>query len=189
MRIIAGKHKGRKINIPSSRSVRPTRPMVREAIFSILSSGEFVDDSGNMAIENAVVLDLFSGSGSFAMEALSRGASKVILIDNDKDNLNIARANLESINELENAYFIGCDVEKLSKAKNSVDIIFIDPPYQKNMVITAINRLTSNDWLKNGTIIIIETDIRDLFELSTNFQLLTQKIYGSTKITFYRFAL
>ena len=186
MKIIAGKHKGRKINIPKDKSVRPTRPLVREAIFSILTSGEFVDSDGSTALENAVVLDLFSGSGSFAMEALSRGARSVILVDSNKDTLNCARGNLVSIGEIENSYLIGCDVEKLSKAKNPVDIVFIDPPYSKNMATSSINRLMANSWLKDSTIIIIETDTRDEFELPTNFSLVLRKEYGATKITIYK---
>ena len=187
MRIIAGKHKGRKINIPKDRSARPTRPMIREALFNILSSGEFIGEDGVGIIQNATILDLFAGSGSFAIEALSRGARKAILVDNNKDNLSIARSNLEAIGELENSYLIGCDIEKLSTAKTQVDLAFIDPPYHQNLVEVAIKKLIINNWLKDGSVVIIETDAREQYELPANFTFILKKEYGSTKVAFYRF--
>ena len=187
MRVIAGKHKGRGINIPKDRSARPTRPMIREAIFSILNSGEFLNEDGTNAIEGSTILDLFCGSGSFAIEALSRGAKKAILVDNDKDNINLARGNLESIRELENAHLIGCDIEKLSTAKVQVDLVFIDPPYHNNLVQAAVKKLVENHWLKTGSIIIVETDIREQYELPLDFDNILKKEYGSTKIRFFKF--
>lgn len=187
MKIIAGKHKGRRINIPKDRSARPTRPLVREAIFSILCSGEFLDENGFSIIHEATVLDLFAGSGSFAVEALSRGAKKAILVDNNKDHLALARSNLESVKELENAYLIGCDIERLSAAKVQVDLAFLDPPYHQKLVEAAVKNLLANGWLKPGTIVIIETDIREQYELPTNLTFILKKEYGSTKVVFYRF--
>jgi len=187
VRIIAGKHKGRKINIQVDKNLRPTRPMVREAIFSILGSGEFICDNGSLAIEGAVVLDLFSGSGSFAMEALSRGASKVILIDNNRDHINLAKYNLESIGEISNSLLICCDIEKLCAPKEQVDVVFIDPPYRKNMISTAVNKLFKEKWLKDQAIIVIETDLKDQFNLPENFALISQREYGATKLHIFKY--
>lgn len=187
MRIIAGKHKGRKINIQVDKNLRPTRPMVREAIFSILSSGEFINDKGQGAVVDSTILDLFSGSGSFSMEALSRGAGKVILVDHNRDHINLAKLNLESIKESSNSLLICTDIERLSPPKEPVDIVFIDPPYRKNMVSLAITKLIEAKWLKEGTIIIIETDLRDQYKAPGSFVLITQREYGSTKLLFFKY--
>jgi 16S rRNA (guanine966-N2)-methyltransferase len=187
MRIIAGKHKGRKIQIPNEKAARPTRPLVREAIFNILNSGEFLNKNGISVIQDATILDLFAGSGSFAIEALSRGAQKAILVDKNKANLNIARSNIASIGELENAVFIGCDIEHLSAAKVRADIVFIDPPYHQGLVEIAIKRITLNNWLKNGSVIIIESDVRDLYDMPNGFYRILHKEYGSTKIDYMLF--
>ena len=186
MKVIAGKHKGRKINIIVDKTIRPTRPMVREAIFSILSSGEFVDIQGNDIIEGATMLDIFSGSGSFSMEALSRGASSVLLIDKDRKHLNLAKENIESINELEKAQFICADIERLyPPAGGPVDLVFIDPPYAKNMVEKSIQTLKSNNWLKAGTVIVVETAYKDKIEQPEYLDLVISREYGHTKISIY----
>ena len=186
MKIIAGKHKGRKIHIEVDKSLRPTRPMVREAVFSILTSGEFIDEEGNTALDGALVLDLFSGSGSFAMEALSRGARHVILFDKERKHLNLAKFNIESIKEQDNTTLICADIERIQPAKEPVDIVFIDPPYRKDLIVSSIEKLDATGWLKDSSIIIAETSVTDKLSTLEKFELVLKREYGSSKVMLFR---
>jgi 16S rRNA (guanine966-N2)-methyltransferase len=186
MKIIAGLHRGRKIEVIVDKNLRPTRPIVREAVFSILSSGEFLSDQGRSFVESAVVLDLFSGSGSFSMEALSRGAAQVILIDKERSHIELAKHNIESIKETDKATFICVDINRLLPAKEAVDLVFIDPPYKQNLVADSIIKLQHNGWLKKDTLIIAEVGIRDAENIPEGFLLLFKREYGNTKLLLFR---
>lgn len=118
MRIIAGKHKGRKLNILKEQNVRPTSDRTRESIFNILQQ----------RIRGSVVLDLFAGSGAMGIEAISRGAASVFN-DADKKSVELIKGNLTLLNE--QAEVLNCDcMTALTKLKGrTFDIIFLDPPY------------------------------------------------------------
>ena len=183
MKVIAGKYKGRRINIIVDKAIRPTRPIIREAVFSILTSGDFLSEDGKTAISDCVFLDLFSGTGSFAMEALSRGAASVILVDKDRSYLNLAKENIESIGELSKAEFICADIDRIYAPSNgAVDIVFIDPPYRKNMVLSSIEKLKKNDWLKAGSIMVIETGYREKLQFPDGFEIILSREYGNSRI-------
>lgn len=182
MRIIAGKHKGRKIFSPQSKDIRPTTGMTREALFSILKSGRFLNEDGTSVLDDAIVLDLFSGSGAFAFEALSRGAQKVILVDKEPESLSMAKQTADKLGERDNVVLLKFDACFLPKAKFPCDIIFIDPPYHNNLVAPALKSLVENDWLKNGSILIIEMGKREDFTLPDNFIELDNRNYGKAKI-------
>lgn len=177
MKIIAGKYRGRAIHYLKDKSFRPTTSKVREAIFSILTSGKF-----NQSLCDASVLDLCCGSGAFSLEALSRGAKNVILLDNDDKHLALAQENLKNLEEEHNAIFIRQDVCFMPKAKEAVDIIFLDPPYYIGFINKVLQRLQKQGWLKETTIIIVEIAEKEKLEIIDGINLLEERCYGKTKI-------
>lgn len=123
MRIVGGTHRNRTLRAPNSTAVRPSSEALRESLFNICRD----------STENAVVLDLFSGSGAIGLEALSRGAKRVTLVDNHRDSIHCIRDNVKTLKvEKESSVILG-DVlrilEKLIEKGESYDLIFADPPY------------------------------------------------------------
>ncbi|MFV9875804.1 MAG: 16S rRNA (guanine(966)-N(2))-methyltransferase RsmD [Rickettsiales endosymbiont of Dermacentor nuttalli] len=183
MRIIAGKHKGRNIVLPPKTEVRPTTSKTREGIFNILNSGQFLK-GGISILYKARVLELFCGSGALSFEALSRGAEYAIMVDNNQENLNYIALNAEKLSEFNNISVIRGDASFLPKAHNSMDIVFIDPPYNNsNTIETVLERLRQQNWLKENTIIVIESFFREDLKMPTGYFQINQRNYGKTKVT------
>ena len=182
MRIISGTAKGTKLYTLEGISTRPTLDRVKESIFNII----FND------IEDAIVLDLFSGSGAIGLEFASRGAKKVYLCDNSKEACKIIRKNIEKTNleqkiELYNLDFI----EAIKKLKNQkFDIIYLDPPYKTDFIKIAISELLKNKYVDDKTLIIIETDeeervVKQLEEIK-NIEITDKRKYGRVHILFLK---
>ena len=143
MRIISGKHGGRKLKEFSGNAVRPTSDRAKEALFNIL---------GN--ISDLSFLDLFSGTGSIGIEALSRGATPVTLVDCADDSVKLAKENLKTIGE--SATVVKSDAYAFLKRTDcSYDIIFLDPPYKEN-AISALEIIVGNGLLKEGGLLVYE---------------------------------
>lgn len=181
MRVISGKARGLKLNTPKNEDVRPTTDRVKESLFNIINS--YVMESS--------VLDLFAGTGSLGIECLSRGASKCVFVDNSKESIAIVKSNIKKARVEEQSVVLNLDfkdsINKLSVQKNKFDIIFMDPPYYKNMFIEAINRINSSELLSEDGILIVEHDTND--EFPENIGILNKirdKKYGNTTLTFYK---
>ena len=181
MRVISGKHRGRKIETVSSKKLRPTTGMAREAIFNILTHGKYSED-GESLIADANILDLFCGCGALAIESLSRGASTVTLIDIDKGHLDIARKNITQIGEEQNATFIRGDSSTPPPARIPCDVVFLDPPYNQGLINKALNGLIQGGWFADGAIIIVETDFREDINFPEQFEELDNRKYGNSRI-------
>jgi 16S rRNA (guanine966-N2)-methyltransferase len=182
MRIIAGKYRGRKIITSDKYIFRPTTTKTREAIFSILTSGEFLTEDGISVLDQAIVMDLCCASGSLGLEAISRGAAKVIAIDIEQDSINIVKENARIYGEIDNFIFIRGDACALPKAKISCDVVFIDPPYEKNIISFALESLHKQGWLKEKAVIIVELDNKQTIETSKRFDVIDHRIYSKTQI-------
>lgn len=183
MRIIAGKHKGRSILSPSGEQVKPTTSKNREAIFSILSSGTFMKN-GASVLTNAVVMDLFCGSGILAFEALSRGAQTAILVDIDQKNIEIAKTNAAKLGETNNIHLLRSDARFLPKSRLRCDVVFMDPPYNSNLINASLNSLKQQEWLKPNAIIILELAKKEDIQIPAEFTILDERRYSKTKILF-----
>ena len=181
MRVISGNHRGRTIETVSSKKLRPTTGMAREAIFNILTHGKYSDD-GESLITGANILDLFCGCGALSMEALSRGASSVTLIDIDKEHLDIARKNINTIGEEQKAVFIRSDSSTPPPARIPCEVIFLDPPYNQGLVIKSLKGIVAGNWLAPDAIIIVETDFREDIEFPEQFKELDDRKYGNSRI-------
>lgn len=150
MRIISGSARGTKLYTLEGQATRPTLDRVKESLFNIIQN----------EIINCVFLDLFSGSGAIGLEAASRGAKKTILCDKSKDaikviNKNAERTHLKGKVEL---YNLDYDVLLNDKIKDKLDIVYIDPPYDSDFAIKAVNSIIEKELVDENSTIIVETD-------------------------------
>lgn len=184
MRIISGTNKGMKLYAPEGISVRPTSDKIKEAIFNMLGS---ID-------EEAVVLDLFSGSGGVGIEFLARGARQCYFVDLSHKSLNFVKKNLELCKFKENAKVIISDYEKailsLSNENIKFDYIFADPPYNLYCGSNIAIKVFENNLLKKDGTLIIETDKSEkvIDNIDTTVIRYKEKIYGRTKISIMTYA-
>ena len=183
MRIIGGSLKGKKLLIPLDKSTRPLRDIVRESIFNILYHSSKVSKN----IDNSRVLDLFSGTGSFGIECLSRGAQEVIFFENYSNSIKILKNNifnlkLESKTKVyeSNAYNL-----KEANLKNEIfDIIFLDPPFKDKEISNLINQIKILKMADMNTLIIIHRNKKSVDNISKFLDVLDEKNYGLSKILF-----
>lgn len=187
MRIIAGKYKGRKL-IESShfKDLRPTSDKNRENLFNILFSSKKIKET-NFDIENCDFLDVFAGSGAVAFEALSRGAKSATLIDKNRDHLNLAKENSQILDAQNIEYFTFDLSRKIPSFGKSYNLIFIDPPYDKNLAAISLQNLLDSGWIANNAIIVVEhSDKEKLENISENFEILEERKYKDTVFTFLK---
>tara|TARA_Y100000768_G_C23863535_1_gene626893 strand:- start:239 stop:799 length:561 start_codon:yes stop_codon:yes gene_type:complete len=183
MRIISGLYKGKKILQPKDKETRPLKDLTKESIFNIINhSNKFKID-----ISNAVVLDLFSGVGSFGLECLSRGVNEVIFVENYSGVLPILKKNLINLKLINNYSIIEEDIftDNFSfHLKKSFDIIFLDPPYKIKNISKLLNKIQKFKLLNKDGIIILHRHKDEEDELPLSFKILENKIYGISKIIF-----
>jgi 16S rRNA (guanine966-N2)-methyltransferase len=178
MRIIAGKHKGRRIELSkeASHTVRPTSDFARQAIFNILTHG--AHGLNGHTFDGRHVLDIFCGTGAFGLEALSRGAASVLFIDQSRNAVANAKMNVEKIYETESAQFLLADATQLPKARRAYSLVFLDPPYFSNLIAPTIKSLASGGWLTEDAVIVVEHDEKETIELPQGFESRDRRKYG-----------
>ena len=180
MRVTAGTLKNRKIKSREGRETRPTLERIKEAIFSII--GDKVVD--------AKFLDLYSGTGNIAIEALSRGAKRAVMIEQDKEALRIIIDNIDTLGltNVSRAYKndVSRAIEILGRKNEKFDIIFLDPPYKENISISTIGKVSENNILAESGIIISEHSIYEKMpEKIGNFVKYDERNYNKKIVTFY----
>lgn len=178
MRVIAGSSRGRRLAVFKGRGVRPTPDRVREALFSILLSR-----CGDLT--GLRVLDLFSGSGALAIEALSRGAASACLVDNARAAEKIIRENLERCRLTDQAVIIVRDVFLALDdfSSGSFDLIFLDPPYGRGLAERAISAISRHGILRDRGILCAETGADEVLPGNIgSLQIFDQRRYGSVMI-------
>lgn len=187
LRIFAGKHRGRKLEVIDNKKLRPTAGRTREAIFNILNHGRFAGD-GQRFLEGSKVVDLFCGSGALGFEALSHGAAHCVFIDIDQEHLSVVRGNAQHLGEEKNVTLIRSDSSSPPAAKFPCDLIFIDPPYHSNLIQAALKNLAARGWLRTGSVIVVEMDKRENLPEVQGFQPITERVYGRTRISLLEWA-
>ena len=183
MRIISGLYKGRKIFEPTDNLTRPLKDLVRESIFNILEHSSL----SSKKIFKSNVLDLFSGSGSFGLECISRGALKVIFVENYSKVLTILRKNIEKLNCAQKSKVIAMDIykqQKSEKLNEDFDFIFIDPPFKDKQFPDLLVNLKKNKIIKKKTVLIIHRHKNSADNISSEINILKENIYGKSKIIF-----
>lgn len=180
MRIISGDHKGRKLLSIRGTATRPTSDRVREALFNILGR----KPSG------AHVLDLFTGTGALGIEALSRGASHAVFIDQSSQALTVLRKNIAQCNLDASSRILKWDITKnlncLKPYPNSFDLVFMDPPYHKRLVTLSLSHLSTCRCLKDHAVVVAEHETGAAPEVDhSGFQLDHTRQYGQTALSFF----
>lgn len=176
MRIIAGKYRGLKLNEFEFDNIRPTIDRVRESIFNKIQ----------FRVANSKVLDLFSGTGAVSLEFMSRGASEVISVDNNRNSVKLINQNFKKANLttklLEMDYMQA--LKKLNSENRKFDIIFLDPPFMTDYADKAIHFIAENNILQEEGIIIYEHNEKETFSLPENLVLTDEKKYGTIKVSY-----
>jgi 16S rRNA (guanine966-N2)-methyltransferase len=185
VRIIAGKHRGRLIAAPQGDNVRPTGERAREALFNILAHGRFA--SAGPAYAGVRVLDAFAGTGAFGLEALSRGASSVVFIENNRAALAALRSNIATLAEEDRADIVSGDATSPPRAAAPVALAFLDPPYGKGLAAPALAALADAGWLADGTLCVVEMAAKERLEPPSGFVSLDERRYGAARIAFLRY--
>lgn len=177
MRITAGKNKGKILNSFELETTRPTSDLVKQAMFNIIG----------YKINNCSFLDLFGGTGAIACEAISRGAEKVVVVDNNKESIKIINKNLQLI-KANNATVINDDflnvLSKLNKENMKFDIIFLDPPYKSNCAEQSVNFILENNILNSNGMLIWEHSVDKLLNVE-KYKIFKTKKYGIKFLSYF----
>lgn len=178
MRIISGQYRGRKLESPIGREVRPTTDKVKEAIFNLLM----------MDVPDSVCVDLFAGSGSLGLEALSRGASKCYFCDNSRDSIKLIRENINKCGAMENSVILAGDFSKaLARIDEKIDIFLLDPPYREGLYINCLSEIDNADMLSRDGVIIAEHGSKNqLPDEVGNLEKIRVKKYGTMSVSIYK---
>ena len=186
MRIISGKFKGKKILEPKDKKTRPLKDITKESIFNIIKHSNKL----SFELENANILDLFSGVGSFGLEALSREANFVTFVENYPNVLKVLKRNIDNLNLNQNCEIFEKDILNdlhFGKFIQEYDLIFLDPPFNEKKINSILQKIYNSKILKNNGILIIHRNYKykDLFIDKLN--ILETKVYGVSKILFCNF--
>ncbi|ERI92869.1 RNA methyltransferase, RsmD family [Clostridiales bacterium oral taxon 876 str. F0540] len=182
MRIISGIAKGRKLLSPEGMGTRPTLDRIKESIFNIIQN----------RTAGARVLDVFAGTGSLGLEAVSRGAKECFLIDKGDTTYKLLTQNVDNLNFNDkcrcfhkNSY----DALKEFGIKNLVfDIIFIDPPYAKEMIPPSVDIISEYNLLEKDGLVVTKIDTsEEIYEGNGKIVLIDHRKYGNTTVCFYSF--
>ena len=174
MRVIAGKFKGRQLFSPKDEAVRPTTDRIKENIFNLIQ----------FRVGGACFLDLFGGSGAMSVEAISRGALRVVTVDHDCDSLALIKKNFEKVGVGKEAQLLDADYAvALDRLKGSAfDIIFCDPPYHADFYEDILRKIGEKDVLANGGIVIFEHATERDLPLPYGWERADSRKYGSVTV-------
>lgn len=181
MRITGGQQRGRTLAPFKGMNIRPTSDRVREAIFNILGQ----DMTGLW------VMDLFAGTGSLGLEALSRGALGVLFVDNSPESVNLIKANLALCRYEDSGFVLRRDLTRglphtLPIKQRRFHLVFLDPPYTKGLIVPVIKNLQGSSLLCDGSYIITQSSKNEEMPLGLDgIQPINTRLYGNTKISFY----
>lgn len=178
MRIIAGSARGRTFDAPDGKDTRPTLDRVRENVFNILQ----------MKVRGARVLDLFSGSGAMAFEAISRGAAEAVLVDIDRAANAVQRKNAEKLRMNDVVRILNCDwqmaVRQLAAQEERFDVVFLDPPYAMHDMTPVMDAL--RPLLNADAVILLEHEAKTFPSTPDGFDLYDSRKYGIAGVSFFR---
>ena len=178
MRIIAGSARNRRIEAPEGKNTRPTLDRVRENLFNILQT----------RIMDSVVLDLFAGSGALSFEAISRGASRAVLCDIDRNANRIERRNAEALGFTEKTEIFCCDwtaaVRALRQRGEVFDLVFLDPPYRMTDLKEVAGQL--EPLTDENSLVIVEHEAKQAVEFGSGFEKTDERKWGFCGMSFFR---
>ena len=183
MRIISGKFRGLSLSTPKDERVRPTSDRVREALFNVIAHNDFGMD---FSLNGVRVLDLFAGTGALGLEALSRGASFVMFVDDHFESRALIRRNVEAAHATGATKIWRRDAAVLgdipANAGGAFGLVFIDPPYRKGLADRALSSLVTGNWLAERCLLVVETAEDEALELPPSLAIEDDRTYGDTRV-------
>lgn len=177
MRVVAGEFGGRPLKTLAGQTTRPTTDKVKGAMFNMI--GPY--------FEGGRVLDLFAGSGSLAIEAISRGMTEAVLVEKDRKAQQIIEANIQMTNKVQAFQLLKMEANRaLEQLSGQFDLVLLDPPYAKEEIVKQVTLLEGKGLLAEEVMIVCETDKAvELPEELSQFGIWKQKVYGISKVTVY----
>ena len=181
MRIVGGRLGGRRLAGPGTDRVRPTADRLRESLFNIL-------EHGYGGLGGKRVIDVFAGTGALALEALSRGASFALLVDDGAEARAAIRDNVESLGLGGVTRVYRRDARKLGMAPTGepFDVAFLDPPYGRGLAELALACLRDGGWLRAGAPVVVEEAARAVVSVPAGYTLAEERAFGDTRVTILR---
>lgn len=186
MRIISGQFKGKKILEPKDKKTRPLKDLTKESIFNVVKHSNKL----SFKLEGARILDLFSGVGSFGLEALSRNANFVTFVENYSDVLKVLKKNIENLNLNQKCEIFEKDILNdlnFNKFKQKYDLIFLDPPFNEEKINSILLKIFNSEILEKSGILIIHRNYKYQDHFPNGLNILEKKVYGVSKILFCNF--
>lgn len=180
MRITSGEYKNRQLFVPEGDFIRPTSDRMRQSIFNILRHPKWDDE---FDLNDVRVMDIFCGSGSLGLEALSNGAKHCTFIDQD---VRTVRKNTGFVPE-DDFQIIQSSALSLKKGARDVGLVFMDPPYRQNLVTPTLQKLVDSQWLSNNAIVIVECEKNLKIEIDGGFELLDTRSQSQSELHFFRY--
>jgi 16S rRNA (guanine966-N2)-methyltransferase len=177
MRITGGEYRGRLLQSPKDRAIRPTSDKVRQAVFNILHS--------RGAVEGAAVLDAFCGTGALGLEALSRGALCCTFMDKNRGSLRLAQDNFAALKMNAQHSFVLKDAVKPGMKPPEIaaaNLVFLDPPYKQGLIAQAISGLSASGWLAPDAYILMESEKGLDVSALSGCEVLMVRDYGDTSV-------
>jgi len=174
MRIIAGKYRGRKLHSFEGTHVRPTSDRLRERVFSILTHRMGT-------LEGARVADVFAGTGAMGLEALSRGASLAVFVEKHDESLKLIQSNVDLMKLGHVAKVQRADARNLPPVSEPFDLVFMDPPYGRELEGPALTSLLTSHWVKTSSLIFLELPADVAFEVPSGYDVIDERKQGKTR--------
>jgi len=184
MRVISGRLKGRPLLAPKGHSIRPTSDQAKETLFNMLGPD----------VHQATMLDLFAGTGALGIEALSRGAESVVFADVDNDSISVLKENIKSLSLESRTKIIRWDLTRnlncLGSWRSAFNLIFMDPPYNKNIIEPTLLNLHSGQSMEKGARIIVEHSyLEPILKRQLPLKISDQRRYGKTLVSFLTYVV
>ena len=179
MRIVGGEFRGRRLAAPRSDRIRPTSDRTRESVFNILSN--------RIELDGLRVIDLFAGTGALGLEALSRGASFALFVEEAAEARGLLRENIEALGLQGRARIYRRDATNLGEPGTLLpfDLAFLDPPYGKSLGERAVRQLVDGGWLKPGAMIVVEERMNAFPQALEGIEAIDRRGFGDTEIAFF----
>ncbi len=182
MRIVAGRHRGRRLVAPEGLTARPTADRARQALFNILRHSPWVE------LDGARVVDCFAGTGALGLEALSQGAGHACFVDSHPAALAALKANIESLREGDAATVMAADATRLPVAGAACALALLDPPYHSGLAEPCLDVLARQGWLAPQALVVVEIAAAEALVAPADFTIRDERIYGAARLVFLTWA-
>lgn len=188
MRIVAGRFKGRRLEAPGGRELRPTSDRARESIFNVITHG-LADWEGTL--DGASVVDLFAGTGALGLEALSRGARHATFVDSTGAALAVVKKNAAHLGVWRETTLLKLDATRLAPpplaAQAPCAVAFLDAPYGKELTAPALAGAARQGWLADGGMAVVEVGADEPLLTGPGFRQLDERAYGAARVVFLQY--